>query len=227
MYSKGSSAPHYCSGLSPRMAVPGGPNFKGAGLPLGPFAHEHALAKKKLDAVQSVESWWKTFLGQTPLWMRTAYNWNKPTPEQKEILKNAKKIMLSYAAAMAKNTQATYQHGSGDVHLHLHRPSSDEEKLASGFSKAPYWSAFVAGQQFVEINRTSSCPLDFKGLSTAMPGVQTDIKNVCQIVCDLRGWTEMGDHLVEKAMAKAKEQRAQMRRNMDVDISCLDVPSPA
>lgn len=223
IYNKGSNSPHFCSGLSPRMVVAGGPNFAGPGLPLGPFAREHAAAKKKLDAVQSMESWWKTFFGLTPLWLRTAYNWHKPTDEQKVILKEAKRSMVAYAKDIAKSTKAEYDHLSGQARVWVERPRSYD---TDNYCKAPHWNGLVAGQQFVRINDIKENALEFHGLGAAMPGVLADIQSVCQIQCELRGWKDMGDYLVEKAMESAEERRAEMRGQMKVDVSYLEPSIP-
>ena len=217
IYAKGASGPHFCSGLSARMTVSNGPDFSGAGLPLGVFANEHAEAKKALDAVQSVRSWWTTFLGFTPLWMRTAYNWEKPTQEQKAILKNARKTMLSYAPSLARNTNMQYHHLSGNTHLQFESSFLAKEKT---YVDAPYWTAFVAGQQFVALDNVRNNAMSFTGLSRAMPGVQTYIKNTCQVVCELHGWEDMNDFQIKKTMANL-EKLKKIPLNVAVDISYL------
>lgn len=225
MYTKGSSGPHFCSGLSPRMLVPGGPNFSGPGLSLGPFAREHAAAKKKLDAATSVQAWWKVFLGQTPLWMRTAYNWYKPTSEQKDVLKVARKAMLAYVPALAGCTKESYSQ-TGGAHFAFMRPFADEgERLA----KAPHWNALVAGQQFVHINDVKDTSIEIQGLTQAMPGVKQAIENLCAVVCELRGWKDMGDVHIRRAFEQAEKREKVMRleqRDGPVDISYLETPTP-
>lgn len=220
IYSKGSSGPHFCSGLSARMKLPNGPNVHGPGLPLGAFAKEHQAAQKKMDAAITVEQWWKVFLAHTPLWMRTAYNWKKPTPEQKEILKNARKNMLAHVPELAKRTRLRYDNQSGDARVDLRFDTLDLGNT-SKFHAAPHWNALVAGQKFLGIKDTQDSRLEFHGFQNTMPGVKTQARSVCQIVCSLRGWTEMGEYLVERALVSAAADAKTMKKQANLDIGAV------
>lgn len=224
IYSKGSSGPHFCSGLSARMKLPNGPNVHGPGLSLGAFAREHQTAQKKLDAAITVEQWWKVFLAHTPLWMRTAYNWKKPTPEQKEILKNARKSMLAHVPELTKRTRVSYNNRSGDARVDVRFEYMDLGKT-SKFHAAPHWNALVAGQKFLAIKDTQDTRLEFQGFQNTMPGVKDHTRSVCQVVCSLRGWTEMADIHVERALASAAAAAKAMKKQMQVDVGPLvDAP---
>ena len=224
IYSRGSSGPSFCSGLSARMSLPNGPNVRGPGLSLGAFAKEHQTAQKKLEAATTVEQWWNVFLGQTPLWMRTAYNWKKPTPEQKNILKTARKNMLAHVPELATKTKISYDNRSGDSRLHVRFDRMNLGKTPE-FNKAPHWNALVAGQQFLKIDDTQEKVLDFDGFQNSMPGVQDNVRSICQIVCSLQGWTEMGELQVERAVERAKANADTMKTQAKVDVGLLlDAP---
>lgn len=49
VYSKGSSGPHFCSGLTQRTKMDNAPSPSAVGLPLGMFAEPHARAYQKLQ----------------------------------------------------------------------------------------------------------------------------------------------------------------------------------
>ncbi len=211
LYTRGSSGPSFCSGLSHRMKLPNGPNVNGPGLPLGVFAKEHATAKKKLDAATSVEQWWTLFLGYTPLWLRTAYHWDKPTPEQKMVLKSAKKAMLGYAPEMIRRTRVSYDHRNGKTSTRF------EPMFASyAFLKhAPHWNALGAGQKFFHVRDTQENTLSIEGLQSTMPGVHNTIRTLCQAMCMVYDWDEMSVAQVNSAVADAKE-RAKVEMELPV-----------
>lgn len=207
LYTRGSSGPSFCSGLSHRMKLPNGPNVNGPGLPLGVFAKEHATAKKKLDAATSVEQWWTLFLGYTPLWLRTAYHWDKPTPEQKMVLKSAKKAMLGYAPEMARRTRINYDHRLGKTSTRFESMFASDAFL----KHAPHWNALGAGQKFFHVRDTQENTLSIEGLQSTMPGVHNTIRTLCQAMCMVYDWDEMSVAQVNSAVADAKE-RAKVNR---------------
>ena len=201
IYARGSSGPSFCSSLSPPLRLPNGPNVDGPGLTLGVFAKEHQAAKKKLDTATSVEQWWTLFLGYTPLWMRTAYHWDKPTPEQKIVLNSAKKTMLDYVPGMAGRTQLGYNNRSGTTHIRFNSSFSN-----AILKDAPHWNALVAGQQFLSIKDIKENTLLIDGFQSTMPGVHNEIRTLCQAMCLVYDWNEMSDPQVRRALENAKEQ---------------------
>lgn len=207
LYTRGSSGPSFCSGLSHRMKLPNGPNVNGPGLPLGVFAKEHATAKKKLDAATSVEQWWALFLGYTPLWLRTAYHWDKPTAEQKMVLNSAKKAMLDYAPEMIRRTRVSYDHRSGKTSTRFEPMFASDAFL----KHAPHWNALGAGQKFFHVRDTQENTLSIEGLQSTMPGVHNTIRTLCQAMCMVYDWDEMSVAQVNSAVADAKE-RAKVNR---------------
>lgn len=223
IYQRVASGPHFCSGSYSYKTIPNGPSFAGPGLSLGVFAKEHEAARKKLDAALTVKSWWTEFLGQTPLWMRTAYNWPKPNAEQKVILMQAKKEMVPYASIMAKHTKVEYDNRRNNHSVSI-RLAPTSSRGVMQYADAPYWTAFVAGQRIIDIFKTPEHDLEVQGLQGAMPGVQAAIGKLCQVTCALRGWSEMGDLNVEKAVEDERKRNIAMRGSMNVDISYLDEP---
>lgn len=224
VYEHISSGPHFCSGAYSYKTIPNGPSFAGPGLSLGVFAKEHEAARKKLDAASTVKSWWTIFLGQTPLWMRTAYNWPKPNAEQNVVLMRAKKEMVAYASIMAKHTRVEYDNRRNNHSVSIRLAPTFSQGVRQ-YADALHWTALVAGQRIIDILKTQEHCLEIRGLQEAMPGVQASIGTLCQVTCALRGWNEMGDLIVDKAVEDERKRSIAMRASkMDIDISYLDEP---
>ena len=47
----------------------------------------------------------------------------------------------------------------------------------------------------------------FSGLGPITAGVQRNVRELCSIVCSLRGWDEMNDMAVAQAMSRARSLR--------------------
>lgn len=207
-YPRGSSGPSFCSGqFAHRMKLSNGPNVHGTGLPLGVFEQEHLAAKKGLDAATSVEQWWTLFMDHTPLWLRTAYHWENPTPEQQTILSSAQETMQSYASEMARRTRINYDHRLGKTSTRFESMFASDAFL----KHAPHWNALGAGQKFFHVRATQENTLSIEGLQSAMPGVHNTIRTLCQAMCMVYDWDEMSVAQVNSAVADAKE-RAKVNR---------------
>lgn len=202
VYTDGSSGPHFCSGLTPKMSLAHGPSPHAAGLSLGVYAAEHAKAKTALLAATDMVEWWTTFLEHTPLWMRTAYNWHKPTAEQETVLQKARASMLEHVPELVMNTKIGYNNSNGDVRV-SYQPTRSGNKKPEGVQSAPYWTALVAGQTMLGIGHECK----FSGLGPITAGVQNNVRELCAIVCSLRGWDEMNDMAVAQAMSRARSLR--------------------
>lgn len=202
IYTDGSSGPNFCSGLTPKMVLSNGPSPKAAGLSLGVYATEHAQAKAALDAAPDMHTWWTTFMEHTPLWMRTAFNWHKPTEEQQRVLAQARTSMLLYVPELVANTELGYNNITGNVKMQFQTWKS---KRTGGVKAEPYWVALMAGQSMLGVDHN----LSFTKLERITPGVQQTIRELGMIVCSLRGLDELNDKSVRTMMEQATAARNQ------------------
>ena len=211
MYSRGSSGPHFCSGLSAKMVLPNGPNVQGPGLPLGVFASEHQAVKVRLDAAPTVAAWWTVFLENTPLWIRTAYRWESPTSEQRDILERAAESMVGYVNKLTDLTTMRYDHQTdaltvGCGQLYDKGVYVDLERQLNTDS---YWNALVAGQRWLAIRDIKEHALEFDGLRDQMPFFRQSVHRLCRLMCELNDWSSMDHHQIIRAIAQVQKNSAE------------------
>ena len=204
-YRRGSSGPHYCSGLISKLASPNKPSQTAPGLPRSSILEaEYQNALTLLNSHKHIDKWWDTFIENIPLWIRIAYSWDAPSEEQQTYLNNAVHSMLPFSDMLKQNTNVCYEHGR--LSIRYIRPiwsSLDDDSEAQSLATLHLWNAINAGQKFITIDSDLDKPIKFSiGFNqNMMPTIVNFGEKLCLQLCEIYDVKEVGPKTIRKYMA--------------------------